>query len=142
MAMVATISAALLAATSGNTDDAAVRGLVDGFEAARVAFDPAALEQTLSPDYEEISPAGAVDSRAAVLAFYAPAAKKPAPPIQSDAVAVRTVGDAAVVTSRMSIVLPGGASRSMRARYVAHRTGGAWRLISTQYTPIPPARMQ
>lgn len=142
MAMHAMILVALLATSPASAEDAALRRLVERFEAARLGFDPAALEETLSPEYEEISSAGAVDSRAEVLAFYAPEAKKPAPPIQSNEVAVRSAGDTAVVTSRMSVMLPGGVSRSMRVRYVAHRSGGAWRLISTQYTPIPPARTQ
>jgi len=132
--------AGLVAAAPAAAQDAAVRGLVDRFEAARAAFDPAALAATLAPDFEEISPRGEVDARAQVIGFYAPDKKKPAPPMTDDEVAVRMLGDIALVTQRTSFTIPGGPTRSIRVRYVARRTGGRWLLASAQYTPIFPAR--
>jgi ketosteroid isomerase-like protein len=132
--------ALLAAASPAPAQDAAILSLVDRFEAARRQFDPVALAATLAPDYEEISPVGTVDPRAAVLGFYAPAARRPAPAMTADETVVRARGDLALVTRRQSIALPGGTTRSLRVRYVARRGGGGWQLVSVQYTPIPPAR--
>ncbi|MDR6113763.1 MULTISPECIES: nuclear transport factor 2 family protein [unclassified Sphingomonas] len=125
---------------TASAQEAPLRHLVDRFETARSRFDPAALADTLAPDYEEISPIGDVDSRAQVLGFYAPTAKAPVPPITTDDVVVRAQGPVALVTARRSITFPNGTTRAVRARYVARRDRGQWRLISTQYTPIPPAK--
>ena len=127
------------AAQGRMAQDGAVQALVDRFEDARTRFDPVALAATLAPDYEEISPVGTVDPRAAVLGFYAPAARRPAPAMTADDTVVRTTGDVALVTRRQSFTLPGGVTRSIRVRYVARRTNGRWQLLSAQYTPIPPA---
>ncbi|WP_395945572.1 nuclear transport factor 2 family protein [Brevundimonas sp.] len=116
-----------------------MRALVDRFDAARRAFDPVALAATLAPGYEEISPVGAVDSREEVLGFYAPGLRRSAPPMIREEVVVRSFDDVATLTSRTSFAVPGVAARRwIRVRYVAHRVGGGWRLISTQYTAIPP----
>jgi uncharacterized protein (TIGR02246 family) len=127
-------------AAQGATEEAAVRQLVDRFEAARTAFDPAALAATLAPDFEEISPLGQVDARDAVLGFYQPDKKSPAPPLTSDETAVRVTGDTALVTRRTGFTIPNGPTRSIRVRYVARRTGRAWQLVSAQYTPMPSPR--
>ena len=132
--------ALLAAASPAPAQDAAILALVDRFEEARLRFDPVALAATLAPDYEEISPVGTVDPRAAVLGFYAPAARRPGPAMTADETVVRARGDTALVTRRQSIALPGGTTRSIRVRYVARRHGGRWQLVSAQYTPIPPAR--
>jgi ketosteroid isomerase-like protein len=132
--------ALLAAASAASAQDAAILALVDRFEEARLRFDPVALAATLAPDYEEISPVGTVDPRAAVLGFYAPAARRPGPAMTADETVVRARGDTALVTRRQSIALPGGTTRSIRVRYVARRHGGRWQLVSAQYTPIPPAR--
>jgi ketosteroid isomerase-like protein len=134
------LAAAASVAAPAAAQEGPVRALVERFEAARVAFDPAALDATLAPEYEEVSPVGEVDSRAAVLGFYAADRKRPAPPMSSDETIVRMLGDTALVTARRSIAVPGGPVRSIRVRYVAQRAGGRWRLVSAQYTPIPPAR--
>ena len=139
IAPVAMLAASPAAAQDRMAQDGAVQALVDRFEDARTRFDPVALAATLSPDYEEISPVGTVDPRAAVLGFYAPAARRPAPAMTADDTVVRTSGDMALVTRRQSLTLPGGVTRSIRVRYVARRTGGRWQLLSAQYTPIPPA---
>lgn len=121
--------------------EAPLRALVERFENARTQFDPATLGDTLAPDYEEISPVGDVDSRTQVMGYYAPEAKRPAPPMTTSEMLVRTHGPLALVTARRSVALPNGASRSLRARYVARLDGGAWKLMSAQYTPIPPAKV-
>ena len=132
--------ALLAAASAASAQDAAILALVDRFEEARLRFDPVALAATLAPDYEEISPVGTVDPRAAVLGFYAPAARRPGPAMTADETVVRARGDTALVTRRQSIALPGGTTRSIRVRYVARRSGRRWQLVSAQYTPIPPPR--
>lgn len=117
--------------------DATVRQVVERFEAARAGFDQAALAATLAPQFEEISPAGEVDSREKVLGFYAPEAKRPAPPMTTDAVTVQTLGDTAIVTSRISMTIPGApAPRAIRARYVVRAGTSGWQLVSAQYTPM------
>ncbi|WP_294326087.1 nuclear transport factor 2 family protein [uncultured Sphingomonas sp.] len=119
---------------------AAIEALVDRFDAARAAFDPDALAATLADDYVEISPVGTVDSRAEVLGFYAPDKRHPAPPMRHDERVVRVSSNTASVTERKAITLPNGTVRAIRVGYVARRTGNGWRLVSAQYTPIPPAR--
>ncbi len=139
IASVAMLAASPVAAQDRTAQDGAVQALVDRFEDARMRFDPVALAATLAPDYEEVSPIGTVDPRAAVLGFYAPAARRPAPAMTADDTVVRASGDMALVTRRQSFTLPGGVTRSIRVRYVARRAGGRWQLLSAQYTPIPPA---
>ncbi len=127
-------------ATAAPKPSASVEALVDRFDAARAAFDPAALATTLADDYVEISPVGTVDSRAAVLGFYTPDHRNPAPAMRQDERVVRVTGSFATVTELKLLTLPGGSVRAIRVGYVARRAGGGWRLISAQYTPIPPAR--
>lgn len=121
-----------------------VERLVERFNAARAGFDSAALAATLAPDYEEISPIGDVDDRAKVLGFYRPQDRKPAPAMQSSEREVVLHGTAAIETERLSFTVqrPDGTSvtRAIRVRYVAWRMADGWKLVSAQYTPIPPAR--
>ncbi len=124
------------------TQDAPLRALVERFEAARTGFDPAALDRTLAPDYEEISPIGDVDTRDKMLGYYAPEARHPAPPMVSTDIVVHVQGPMGIVTARRTISLPNGTTRSVRVRYVARKAQADWRLVSTQYTPIPPAKAQ
>ncbi|MDQ1228808.1 nuclear transport factor 2 family protein [Sphingomonas sp. SORGH_AS_0879] len=113
--------------------------LVTRFETARRDFDPVMLAATLSSDFVEISPRGEVDPRDKVLGFYDPAHKSPVPRMESDEPTVRLVSDIALMTRRLSIILPGaGGKRSVRVLYVAHREKAGWKLVSAQYTPIPP----
>lgn len=119
---------------------AAVAALVDRFNAARAGFDPTALAATLADDYVEISPVGAVDSRAQVLGFYTPDQRRPAPAMRHDERVVRVAGNAAWLSERRTMTLPDGTTRSIRVGYGARRAGSGWRLVSVQYTPIPPAR--
>lgn len=117
-----------------------LRKLAERFAAARAGYDAAALDATLAPDYEEISPVGTVDKRADVIGFYTPDKKAPVPPMAADEWAVAAKGNLAIVTLRQSLTLPNGATRSLRVRHVARQEAGKWKLVSTQYTPIPPVR--
>ena len=120
--------------------EAPLRMLVERFETARTRFDPAALDRTLAPDYEEISPVGDVDTRDKVLGYYAPEAKRPAPPMTNSDIVVHARGPIGIVTARRTISPPNGTSRSLRVRYVARQAHGGWQLVSAQYTPMPPAK--
>lgn len=122
--------------------EAGLRTLVERFETARTRFDPAALDRTLAPDYEEISPVGDVDTRDKVLGYYAPEAKRPAPPMVGTDIVAHAQGPIGIVTARRTISLPNGTTRSVRVRYVARKAQGDWRLVSAQYTPMPPAKAQ
>ena len=140
-AVIAAAAMAIVApASAAPQPSTAVEALVDRFDAARAAFDPAALAATLADDYVEISPVGTVDSRAAVLGFYTPDQRRPVPPMRHDERVVRMAGTAAFVTERKLLTLPDGTTRTIRIGYVARRVGNGWRLVSAQYTPIPPAR--
>lgn len=142
-ALIATTIAAS-AAAAGPSDAASVERLVDRFNAARASFDEAALGATLAPDYQEISPIGDVDDRAKVLGFYRADQRRAGPAIEHADRSTIVHGAFAVETERLSFTVtrPDGvaATRSMRVRYVAMRSGPGWRLLSAQYTPIPPAK--
>ena len=134
------------AAASAPDSTADVTRVVQRFIAARSAFDPKALAETLAPDYEEISPIGDVDSRNDVLGFYAPAKRVATPAMSLTEQRVRTVGDSSLLTARVSwsAAAPDGSTavRSVRVRYLARRTGEGWKLASVQYTPIRVAATQ
>lgn len=125
-------------------DAGVVERLVDRFNAARSGFDSAALDATLAPDYQEISPVGDVDDRAKVLGFYRADARKPVPMMQSSERSVVLRGTTGVETERLSFTLPRPdgttTTRAIRVRYVAMKLHGGWKLVSAQYTPIPPAK--
>lgn len=131
-------------ATARVADTAAVERVVDRFNAARAAFDPAALADTLAPDYEEISPVGDVDDRAKVLGFYRADQRKAGPAIKSSDRRSAIHGPFGIATERLSFTMtrPDGTTlaRSLRVRYVAVRSGAGWKLVSAQYTPMPPAK--
>ncbi|USU11009.1 nuclear transport factor 2 family protein [Sphingomonadaceae bacterium OTU29THOMA1] len=141
-ALFSTIAASTMAA--GTSDIASVERVVDRFNAARAAFDEAALGNTLAPDYQEISPVGDVDDRAKVLGFYRADQRRAGPAIAHADRRTSLHGTFAIETERLSFTMtrPDGvsATRSMRARYVAVRSGRGWRLLSAQYTPMPPAK--
>lgn len=132
------------AGVAASADTIAIQRLVDRFAAARSAFDRAALDATLAPDYEEISPIGDVDERAKVLDFYRAADRQPVPAMQSSDRRVVLRGTTGIETERLGIVMPrpdgSTVTRSMRVRYVAMRGKDGWKLVSAQYTPIQPAR--
>ncbi|MCI1141883.1 nuclear transport factor 2 family protein [Sphingomonas sp. WKB10] len=125
-------------------DAAAIERLVERFNTARTDFDAAALADTLAPEYQEISPVGDVDDRAKVLGFYRPEDRRPAPPMQSSERQIVVRGATGIETERRTITMtrPDGTTvtRSIRVRYVAMRAPNGWKLVSAQYTPIPPAK--
>ena len=133
-------SIALSTASTASAQNLEIQSLIDRFDAARIQHDPTALTKTLAPDYQEISPVGEVDAREKVLGFYAPELKRPAPAMTSEPLVIQSRGDVAIVTTRKSFSLPGGAVRSVRVRYVVERGAGKWLMVSAQYTPIPPAK--
>lgn len=143
-ALIVSSLAASASMAAGNTDIVAVERVVDRFNAARAAFDEAALGETLAPDYQEISPVGDVDDRAKVLGFYRADQRRAGPVIERADRRTSLHGMFAIGTERLSFTMtrPDGvaATRSMRVRYVAVRGGGVWRLLSAQYTPMPPAK--
>lgn len=148
--MTVRLAAVLIAATVASpaaarvADTMAVEHVVDRFNAARAAFDAAALGDTLAPDYQEISPVGDVDDRAKVLGFYGADRRRAGPAIQSSERHSAIHGAFGIATERLSFAMtrPDGVTmtRSLRARYVAVRRGAGWQLVSAQYTPVPTAK--
>jgi ketosteroid isomerase-like protein len=135
---------AVPAAAAPGPDAVALERVVDRFHAAREGFDAAALGETLAADYVEISPIGDVDDRARVIGFYRADLRKPAPTIEHRDRQTSIHGTFGIETERLSFTMtrPDGVSisRAVRARYVGVRDGRGWKLVSAQYTPIPPAK--
>ena len=121
----------------------AVQQLVQRFTAAQGDFDTATLAALSATNYVEISPLGEVDPREKMLSFYIRKDDKPRPDITLDELATRMLGDTAVTIGRLTYAMTaGGQSRTfaLRSTFVAQQQGGAWKLVSAQYTPIrPPA---
>ena len=128
--------------------EAEILGLVRKLAEAQKNYDAAMLDEILAPDYVEISPAGEVDPRAKVLDFYAPAKKSARGgdlvSYELDEITSRIYGDTAIVVARLPFTLktPDGqsVSRAFRCTFVCRKTGGKWRIASTQYTGIRPAQ--
>ena len=117
--------------------------LVRSFINAQHDFDLDRIKALTSDDYVEVSPLGDVDPREKMLSFYAPDKKVAAPPIRMDDATVTMVGDrGAIILTTVSydIAVPGQPARtaSLRAVFVAERTGTVWKLVSAQYTPVRP----
>jgi len=115
--------------------------LVQRFSAAQSTFDMATLKAVTADNYIEISPLGEVDPREKMLSFYVRKDDKPRPAIAVDEITTRVLGDTAVVIGRVSYSMTvGEQSRtfSLRSTFVARQEGGAWKLVSAQYTPIRP----
>lgn len=114
--------------------------LVQAFMKAQHDFDQAALRALTADSYAEISPIGELDPRDKMLGFYDPAKKIDGPAMTLSDTTVRAVGrDGAVLVTTISYQLPtkdGLRTVSLRAGFVAQRIGGAWKLVSAQYTPI------
>lgn len=122
--------------------EAQIAAVVQSLVAAQENFDVPRMEPLLAPDYIEISPVGEVDPRAKVLGFYAPD-KKPAagtvPHLVLDELNTRIAGDTAVTIARVRFTPPGAAQPAgagMRVVFVLRASGGQWRVVSSQYTPI------
>ena len=123
--------------------DAELVALVQRHAQAQSSFDQVALKATTAENYVEISPVGEVDGRDKMLAFYAPEQKRPSPQLQVDEPVVRTFGDTALISARLSYrVNQDGAARAfaMRAGYVARLIDKQWLLVSAQYTGIRPPK--
>lgn len=128
--------------------EAEILGLVRQLAEAQKNYDAVKLDAILAADYVEISPAGEVDSRAKVLAFYAPEKKSARQgeliSYELDEITSRIYGDTAIVVARLpfTIKTPDGQSmsRAFRCTFVCRRTGGKWRIASAQYTGIRPAQ--
>jgi hypothetical protein len=119
------------AATAAATPQDAVQQYVQ----AESAFDLAALEAVLDPQFIEISPLGQVDDHAAVLSFYAPEKKVAGPPVQLAQTVVHDHGDTAVVSTQLSYTMQGH-TMTLTLGAVAHKAAQGWRLLSAQYTPV------
>lgn len=124
----ALLSTPALAAQQHAADPTA---LVDAFLTAQRTFDQPALARLTAPDYVEISPLGEVDPRDKMLGFYAPDKKHAAADITVSERTVRTSGDTALVTAKLSFG-PG----ALRVVYVARQREAGWQLVSAQFTPI------
>ncbi|MDF3982215.1 nuclear transport factor 2 family protein [Luteibacter sp. PPL201] len=133
------LSLALLALSTGAmAGEASPEAAVTRYVKAEGAFDLAALKAVLAPGFVEISPRGEVDEHDAVLSFYAPEKKTPAPPLSVIDLKARTQGDAAVVTATLVLTLAPGQERRMTLGATAVRAADGWQLRSAQYTPVPP----
>ena len=140
VSLASTVVAPVYAADAANP----LTELVQRFTAAQTAMDVPQLAALTADNYVEISPLGDVDPRDKMLGFYKKDDKRPPlPAVALDEVTTRQFGDTAVVTAKLSFTRTvGGQARSvsMRAGYVAVKTGGSWKLVSSQYTPMrPPA---
>lgn len=138
-------SCAILMAPVQAAEDAgkSVAGLVQRFTSAQSAMDVETLAALTAEDYIEISPLGEVDPRAKMLTFYVKEDKHGQPAMAVDEMTTRVFGDAAVVIAKISYSLVNeGQSRtfSLRATFVAEKTGGTWKLVSAHYTPIRPPK--
>lgn len=135
IALVSPVHAAPDAATS-------VADLIQRFTAAQTAMDVPTLTALTADNYVEISPLGEVDPRDKMLGFYKKDDKRPPlPAVTVDELTTRQFGDTAVVTAKLSFTrtVEGQARTfSMRSGYVAAKSGGGWKLVSSQYTPMRP----
>jgi len=134
-----------ITAAQAATPEQSVSELVQRFATAQGTFDRAALEALTAENYIEISPIGEVDPRAKMLSFYVKHDDKLLPAITVDEIMPRVLGNTAIVLAKMSYVMTvGGQTRTsaLRSSFVAQQQGGAWKLVSAQYTPIrPPAAL-
>ena len=132
------ISSAMTAwAGSPSTDQLKV--LAQAYLDAQFSFDQESVRRLTAPQFVEISPKGEVDERDAVIAFYAPEKRTPAPPYSIQNQKVRLTGTSAVITQTVTIGTP-PRSMSLSQAITASRIGRDWKLTSSQSTPIPAAK--
>lgn len=74
------------------TNSDQLRDLATAYAGAQFSFDQSSLRRILALKFVEISPKGEVDERDAVIAFYAPEKKTPAPPFSIENQIVRLTG--------------------------------------------------
>ena len=131
------------ATTSVDDPAAAVLQLVRQHAQAQSSFDQAALQTLTADNYIEISPVGELDTREKMLGFYAQDKMRPAPAVAVEEAVTRLLGDSAIVVAKLAYTMTlDGNSRNfaMRASFVAHKTNGAWKLVSAHYTGIRPPK--
>ncbi|HTV07513.1 MAG TPA: nuclear transport factor 2 family protein [Candidatus Aquilonibacter sp.] len=136
-------SAALAAGTAPRVEDIQIIQVIQKFNAARDGFDASTLRQITADTYIEVSPAGEVIPRGKILDLYSSAHKTNSPENESSEYNVRLFGDTGVVVSRLAYDLKASEQPAhhidLRVTYVVKRSGGDWKLISAQYTPISSA---
>jgi ketosteroid isomerase-like protein len=136
----ATILSPVQAATDAVTP---VTELVQRFTNAQAAMDAPTLAALTADNYIEVSPVGEVDPRDKMLTFYVKDDKRVLPAMKVEDMTARLLGETAVVIAKItySQVIEGQTRAfSLRSTFVAERIGGAWKLVSAQYTPIRPSR--
>ena len=143
VAATAILAAAPVQPQSSNAQDAPLVRLIEAQANAVVAFDQKTLAGITARDYQEVSPVGDIDQRAAMLGFYAPENEVPSPRVTVGETTVRRMGSIALMTARITYTMPAAPgssaslpSRALRGGYVARRVGGDWKLVSAQFTPI------
>lgn len=120
------------------------------FLSAETRFDPAAMAPFLAADYTEISPVGDLDSRNAVLSFYAPEHRISVTLSAPERLAVHNEAASSVVCFRLIFRFrPPGQKEdtplvervmigSFTGRLRKNDRGDAWQIVHAQYTPIRP----
>jgi ketosteroid isomerase-like protein len=119
-----------------------VTELVQQFTNAQAAMDAPTLAALTADNYVEVSPLGEVDPRDKMLTFYAKDQKRALPTMKLEDATTRVLGDTAIVIAKItySQVIEGQSRAfSLRSTFVAGKVGGAWKLVSAQYTPIRPS---
>ncbi|MDJ0277738.1 nuclear transport factor 2 family protein [Sphingomonas sp. 2R-10] len=120
--------------------DAELVAVIEAAVQAQARFDPKALADVLTPDYVEVSPVGEVDRREAVLGFYDPANRRPAPVVTVTEPVMHRDGSTGIVIVRLAFSPSDQATPRppmlMRASYVMRRVSAKWMIASAQFTPI------
>lgn len=124
---------------------------VERFLSAETRFDPAAMAAFMAPDYTEISPVGDLDTRQAVLSFYAPEHWVPVTLSPQERLASHDDVTSSVVCFRLTFRFrPPGQKEdtplvervmigSFAGRLRRNGTGETWEIVHAQYTPVRPA---
>ncbi|URX60902.1 nuclear transport factor 2 family protein [Luteibacter anthropi] len=135
LALLALVAVSGTAAAAESSPEAAVSRYLK----AERDFDVTALNAVLAPGFVEVSPRGQVDEHDAVLSFYAPEKKMQAPPSSVSALKARTSGDVSAVTGEIVFTLAPGREMRLSLGATAVRSADGWRLLSAQYTGVPPS---
>jgi uncharacterized protein (TIGR02246 family) len=121
----------------------AVAALTGQFMEARQAYDVAALEALTAEDYVEVTEAGELRRRPAMLAFHALGRREVYRVLQVEPVQTRMLGDVAVQTVLLSyktIAAHKDLYSAARATLVARQMGEQWKLVSAHFTVARPLR--
>lgn len=146
------LSTAFVFAQAKDNQEEQLKSLVQQIVDAQRKFDQAALNNLLTADYIEISPAGEFDPREKVIGFYDPKLNEGKTDVLASATAdeysIRNYGDTAIVIARLNFTpkaaegQPAPPTMRMRATFVCRKTKGKWLIASAQYTGIRPPRPQ